>query len=180
MTAEWWKILLFAWAHISAVQVTHPIFTIFTLHALCSVLNFTNLSGAVKTREDNTVYPVYVSHICFIIKWVTEKRSFGNIISAGNTFRYSGHALYTPDNTYKPCIVPLPPPVLFFLSLPQVFLPVSGIMHVFTSKVIVPDLYDRSLTLRVLVHQHQAENTQGHVWAGPNLALCHSMGVTSN
>lgn len=53
-------------------------------------------------------------------------------------------------------------------------------MHVFTSKVIVPDLYDRPLTLRVHVHQHQAENTQGYVRAGPNLALCHSLAVTSN
>lgn len=37
-------------------------------------------------------------------------------------------------------------------------------MHVFTSEVIAPDLYDSPLTLRVPVHQHQAKkNTQGHV-----------------
>lgn len=53
-------------------------------------------------------------------------------------------------------------------------------MHVFTSKVTVPDLYDRPLTLHVLVHQHQAENTQGHERAGPNLVLCHSATLTSN
>lgn len=51
----------------------------------------------------------------------------------------------------------------FFFFLLLFLLPVRGIVHVFTSKVIVPDLYDRPLTLRVLVHQHQAENTQGHV-----------------
>lgn len=47
--------------------------------------------------------------------------------------------------------------LLVSFSFPPLFLPVSSIMHVFTSKVIVPDLYDRPLTLRVLVHQHQAE-----------------------
>lgn len=49
------------------------------------------------------------------------------------------------------------PPLLVSFSFPPQVLPVSSIMHVFTSKVIVPDLYDRPLTLRVLVHQHQAE-----------------------
>ena len=94
--------------------------------------------------------------------------------------------LYTPDNSCRPVVFLFYSP---FLHPPNThthththtpFLPVSGIVHVFTSKVIVPDLYDRPLTLRVLVHQHQAENTQGHVWAGPNLALCHSVAVTSN
>lgn len=36
-------------------------------------------------------------------------------------------------------------------------------MHVFTSKVIVPDLYDKPLTWQVLVQQRKGENTQGHV-----------------
>lgn len=70
--------------------------------------------------------------------------------------------LYDPDNVYRPVLFLFPSSfILPFFS--PLFLPVSGIMHVFTSKVIVPDLYDRPLTLRVLVHQHQAENTQGHV-----------------
>lgn len=43
----------------------------------------------VKTREDNTVYLVYSwkPHVLFIEKLITEQRSFGNIISAVNTFR---------------------------------------------------------------------------------------------
>lgn len=51
-----------------------------------------------------------------------------------------------------------------FLFLLSLLVPVvADIVHVFTYEVIAPDLYDRPLTLRVLVHQHQTENTQGHV-----------------
>lgn len=68
----------------------------------------------------------------------------GNIFSAGNAPRLSDS-----DNLSKRVVVPV------CLLLTRV--------HVFTSKAIVPDLYDRPLTLSVLVHQHQAENTQGRV-----------------
>lgn len=134
--------------------------------------------SSANTRDDNTVISVYSwkEHVCFLKEWVTEQRSFGNIISAGNT--QTSRSNYTLHIT--PTNLSCPPFLLFYSSLLPLFLPVSGIMHVFTSKVIVPDLYDRPLTLRVLVQQHQEENTQGHVWAGPNLALCHSVAVTSN
>lgn len=97
------------------------------------------------------------------------------------SFQLEIHAdMQTPDNFCRP--VSFLSPLCFYslFLLPALPPSVSGIVHVFTSKVIVPDLYDRPLTLRVLVHQHQAENTQGHVWAGPNLAVCHSIAVTSN
>lgn len=65
--------------------------------------------------------------------------------------------MQTPDNFCRPVF--FLPPLLFYSFFLLHTLPpsVSGIVHVFTSKVIVPDLYDRPLTLRVLVHQHQAE-----------------------
>lgn len=83
-----------------------------------------------------------------------------------------------PDNFHKPVSF------LFLTSLilppPRFYPPVRSIMHVFTFKVIVSDLYDRPLTLCVLVHQHQAKNTQGHVRVEPNLVLCHLLAITSN
>lgn len=58
-----------------------------------------------------------------------------------------------------------PPPRFCFIPclLPVLVPTVADIVHVFTYEVTAPDLYDRPLTLRVLVHQHQTENTQGHV-----------------
>lgn len=73
------------------------------------------------------------------------------------------------DSTYcnfaQAYLAPLPPPCFCFIPfLLSVLIPaVADIVHVFTYEVIAPDLYDRPLTLRVLVHQHQTENTQGHV-----------------
>lgn len=108
--------------------------------------------------------------------WVTKQKSFRNMISHKNTFTETLQAITFADLSCSLFLSSLNR--LFFL--PHYSFPVSSIMHVFTSKVIVPDLYDRPLTLHVLVHQHQAENTQGHEWAGPNLVLCHSLTVTSN
>lgn len=56
-------------------------------------------------------------------------------------------------------------PCLCFIPLlfPDLVPSVADIVHVFTYEVIAPDFYDRPLTLRVLVHQRQTENTQGHL-----------------
>lgn len=69
--------------------------------------------------------------------------SIGNIVSTGNTPRHTQTLL----TSASPVVVPFP---CAYRSLPCMF---------FTSKAIVPDLYDRPLTLSVLVHQHQAEKT---------------------
>lgn len=47
--------------------------------------------AGLRTRADNTVYLPYSwrLHACFIEAWVTKQRSFGNIISAGNTARHA-------------------------------------------------------------------------------------------
>lgn len=134
---------------------------------------------SLNTREDNIVDLPYSwkLHVCVIKEWVTEQRSFGKYHFSWKYIQTCRLQITSADLSWSST-----PPLLFYFSFLLSGLPlsVSGIVHVFTSKVIVPDLYDRPLTLRVLVHQHQAENTQGHVWAGPNLALCHSIAVTSN
>lgn len=95
-------------------------------------------------------------------RWVTKQRvSWKYHFSSSDTPRHSDS-----DNFCKPAVVP----VCLLLAC----------VHVFTSKAIVPDLYDRPLTVSVLVRQHQAENTQGRVWAKPNVALCHSVAAASN
>lgn len=112
--------------------------------------------------------------VCRIKKWITKQRSFGNIISAGCACKLQMWQLHAGVSCSSPCLCFIP------LLFPDLVPSVADIVHVFTYEVIAPDFYDRPLTLRVLVHQRQTENTQGHLWAQPNLALCHSVAATSN
>lgn len=119
--------------------------------------------GRFRGEGEITLFTCHVGGYTYV-SWKREspgRGSFGNLNLAGNKPRHSDS-----NNFCKP------------LSFPVCSL--LACVHVFTSKAIVPDLYDRPLTLSVLVHQHQAENTQGRVWAKPNVALCHSVAATSN
>lgn len=121
-------------------------------------------SGAVQRRGgDNTVYLPY-SEVARMFPQSVSHQAGGHLEIS---FQQETHPDTQDSNNFcEPLFFPVCSPL--------------ACVHVFTSKAIVPDLYDRPLTLSVLVHQHQAENTQGRVWAKPNVALCHSVAATSN
>lgn len=127
-------------------------------------LCLTDLSGAVQRRGgDNTVYLPY-SEVARMFPQSVSHQAGGHLEIS---FQQETHPDTQDSNNFcEPLFFPVCSPL--------------ACVHVFTSKAIVPDLYDRPLTLSVLVHQHQAENTQGRVWAKPNVALCHSVAATSN
>lgn len=132
-----------------------PCLFIYILFDFCWYL--TNISGAVWMQEKITLLSLYILGRHMYVLSTNESLSRGHLEISSQLAIHSDIQVrvFTPDNFYKPVLFLFHS---FFIPLsPPLFLPVSSIMHVFTSKVIVPDLYDRPLTLRVLVHQHQAE-----------------------
>lgn len=140
--------------------------------SVCLVLIFNRCKWyRLHAPGDNVVYLScsWKLWVCSIKKWITKQRSFGN--------HFSWMRMQTSDVATSCSRILLS---FHSSSLSWSCPSATDIVHVFTYEGIAPDLYDRPLTLRVLVHQRQTENTQGHLWAQPNLALCHSVAATSN
>lgn len=158
----------------SGCSVTDAVF------ALCWYL--TVVSGTVCTHEQIILFTCHVLRSSECITSRNESPGRGH--SEISFVIISWNHMPTPQTAALYRLILLLIPLLVFVSflfLLSLLVPVvADIVHVFTYEVIAPDLYDRPLTLRVLVHQHQTENTQGHVWAQPNLAFCHSVAATSN